>query len=94
MATGIHRFWKAGRGWVMARDLQVGDSLRVLGGVATVEAVEPNQTEPVFNLEVADGGSFFVGQVGALVHDNSLVEATPDPFDAAATVAVKKETSR
>ena len=80
--TGIHRFWKAGKGWVMARDLKVGDSLRVLDGVATVGAVEPNQTQPVFNLEVAQGGSFFVGQVGALVHDNSLVESTPNPFDA------------
>ena len=87
VATGIHRFWKAGKGWTMARDLKVGDSLRVLGGVATVEAVEPNQTEPVFNLEVAEGRSFFVGRVGALVHDNSLVEATPNPFDAAGAVA-------
>ena len=83
VATGIHRFWKAGTGWTMARDLKVGDSLRVLGGVAPVVAVEPNQTQPVFNLEVADGRSFFVGQVGALVHDNSLVEATSNPFDAA-----------
>ena len=94
VATGIHRFWKAGKGWVMARDLQVGDSLRVIGGVATVEAVEPNQTEPVFNLEVAAGGSFFVGQVGALVHDNSLVEATPNPFDSTATLAAQEATSR
>ena len=94
VATGIHRFWKAGRGWVMARDLQAGDSLRVLGGVATVDAVEPNQTEPVFNLEVAAGGSFFVGHVGALVHDNSLVEATPNPFDSADLVIAKGRTSR
>ena len=93
VATGIHRFWKAGRGWVMARDIQVGDSLRILGGVATVDAVEPNQTEPVFNLEVAAGGSFFVGHVGALVHDNSLVEATPNPFDSADLVAAKGRTS-
>ena len=83
VATGIHRFWEAGKGWTMARDLKVGNSLRVLDGVATVRAVEPNQTEPVFNLEVAEGGSFFVGRVGALVHDNSLVAATPQPFDAA-----------
>ena len=94
VATGIHRFWKAGQGWVMARDLQVGDSLRVLGGVATVDAVEPNQTEPVFNLEVAAGGSFFVGQAGVLVHDNSLVEATPNPFDSADLVIAKEKTSR
>ncbi len=83
VATGIHRFWKAGHGWTMARDLKAGDSLRVLGGVATVEGVTHDQTQPVFNLEVAEGRSFFVGRLGALVHDNSLVEATPSPFDAA-----------
>ena len=82
VATKTHRFWKAGRGWAMARDLKPGDSLRVLGGVGTVGAVEPNPVTPVFNLEVADGRTFFVGQVAALVHDNTLVEITPEPFDA------------
>jgi len=59
------------------------DPIRTLGGVATVEAVSPEAVQPVFNLEVAEGRSFFVGRLGALVHDNSLVEATPNPFDAA-----------
>ena len=87
VATGIHRFWKAGHGWTMARDLKVGDPLRVLGGVASVASVEPNTTQPVFNLEVAEGKSFFVGRLGTLVHDNSLVEATPEPFDGVRTLA-------
>ena len=26
VATGIHRFWKAGKGWTMARDLKTGRS--------------------------------------------------------------------
>ena len=82
VATGIHRFWQAGQGWIMARDLKPGDRLRVLDGVAAVAAVSPEQVQPVFNLEVAQGRSFFVGSVGALVHDNSPVEATPHPFDA------------
>jgi hypothetical protein len=82
VATGIHRFWRAGRGWVMARDLKPGDTLRILGGVARVEAVEADLVQPVFNLEVAHGRSFFVGGRGVLVHDNSPVEPTPDPFDA------------
>ena len=83
VVTGIHRFWKAGRGWTMARDLKVGDVVRTLGGVAKVESIADDKTQPVFNLEVADGHSFLVGKHGALVHDNSLVEATPAPFDAA-----------
>jgi hypothetical protein len=28
IATGIHRFWSADRGWVMARDLKPGDRVR------------------------------------------------------------------
>ena len=90
VATGIHRFWKVGKGWTMARDLKPGDLVRTLGGVATVSAVEPDRVQPVFNLEVAEGNSFLVGKLGALVHDNSLVEATPAPFDAAPAVAAVK----
>jgi hypothetical protein len=86
-ATGIHRFWKAGHGWVMARDLKPGDRIRTLGGVATISSVEPQAVQPVFNLEVASGQSFFVGNGGALVHDNSLVQAVAEPFDAPASLA-------
>ena len=83
VSTGIHRFWKAGRGWVMARDLKPGDTVRILGGLAKVELVEADLVQPVYNLEVAHGQSFFVGERGVLVHDNSLVQPTTEPFDAA-----------
>ncbi len=82
VATGIHRFWKAGKGWVMARELKPGDALRALGGLAVVKSVENERVQPVFNLQVADGESFFVGKAGVLAHDNSLVNPTPSPFDA------------
>jgi len=82
VATTIHRFWKAGQGWVMARDLKPGDSLRTLGGTARVRAVEGDEVQPVFNLQVAEGGNFFVGSAGTLAHDNSLVEPVATPFDA------------
>ena len=82
VATTIHRFWKAGQGWVMARDLKPGDPLRTLDGTAKVRAVESDQVQPVFNLQVAEGGSFFVGAAGTLAHDNSLVEPVTAPFDA------------
>ena len=82
VATGIHRFWKAGRGWVMARELKPGDALRTLAGLAVVKSVENERVQPVFNLQVADGESFFVGKAGVLAHDNSLVNPTPSPFDA------------
>jgi tetratricopeptide (TPR) repeat protein len=87
VATGIHRFWKAGRGWIMARELKPGDTLRTLGGLAVVKSVEKEQVQPVFNLQVADGESFFVGQAGILAHDNSVVNPTPSPFDAVPELA-------
>jgi hypothetical protein len=87
VATGIHRFWKAGRGWIMARELKPGDTLRTLGGLAVVKSVEKEQVQPVFNLQVADGESFFVGQTGILAHDNSVVNPTPSPFDAVPELA-------
>ena len=31
ICSGIHRFWKVGQGWVMARDLRPGDPIRALG---------------------------------------------------------------
>jgi hypothetical protein len=82
VATGIHRFWKAGLGWVMARELKAGDALRTVGGLAVVKSVENDHVQPVFNLRVADGESYFVGQSGVLAHDNSVVNPTPSPFDA------------
>ena len=86
-ATGIDRFWKVGQGWVMARDLKPGDLLRSLGGVSAVKSVADAGSEPVFNLKVMQAQSFFVGQRGMLVHDNSLVEPVLQPFDAVPDLA-------
>jgi hypothetical protein len=81
-ATGIHRFWKAGEGWVMARDLKPGDTVRALDGLARVSTVAPDRVRPLFNLEVGTARSFFVGRAGVLVHDNSPVQPVAQPFDA------------
>jgi hypothetical protein len=81
VATGIHRFWKAGKGWTMARELKPGDRLRVLGGTALVQTVEPDTTRPVYNLDVAENRCFFVGTAGFLVHDFSFVLPVATPFD-------------
>ncbi len=87
VVTGIHRFWTIGTGWTMAADLKAGDKLRVIGGVATVQAVESDATEPVYNLDVAQNRSFFAGKSGLLVHDFSFVPAVLAPFDRAAELA-------
>lgn len=81
VATGIHRFWKIGRGWVMARDLKPGDLLRIVGGTVKVEGISAGPVQPVYNLDVERDRDFFVGKAGILVHDFSLVDAVPEPFD-------------
>ncbi len=85
VSSPFHRFWKAGRGWVMARDVRAGDRLRMLDGVAEVAGVEEGKVQPVFNLDVAGDADFFAGQAAALVHDNTQPDPRLAPFDAAPT---------
>ena len=82
VSSYFHRFWKAGSGWVMARDLKVGDPIRTLNGTVQVTAIEDGKVVPVFNLDVADDADFFVGDVGALAHDNTVPDLRETPFDA------------
>jgi Pretoxin HINT domain len=82
-ASIYHRFYRAGRGWAMARELQTGDSLRSLGGLTRVVALEPGPKVPVYNLDVAASRTFFVGAKDALVHDNTLPDPRARMFDAA-----------
>ena len=72
----------------MARELKAGDVLRTLGGTATVKSVVENEIQPVFNLQVAEGESFFVGRSGVLAHDNSTINPTPEPFDAVVVLSI------
>jgi hypothetical protein len=82
VATPIHRFWRAGKGWALARDLQPGDTIRTVGGTVRVASVVTDEVQPVYNLEVAASHSFFVGAAAALVHDNSLADPSAAAFDA------------
>jgi hypothetical protein len=89
-----HRFWRAGRGWAIARDLRPGDVLRTLEGLARIDAIAAGPVEALYNLDVAESRTFFVGAHSALVHDNTLPAARSMPFDAAAvTVTGPSETS-
>ena len=65
VATGIHRFWKAGKGWTMARDLKAGDRLRVLGGTSAIKSIANDQNQPVYNLDVARESRFLRRQRAA-----------------------------
>ena len=82
VCTPVHRFWRPGRGWTMARDLTPGEFVRTAGGRAEVVEIKPDVVQPVFNLDVARNHSFFVGSGKYLVRDNSLPPLTFTPFDA------------
>jgi hypothetical protein len=81
VASIYHRFWLAGKGWSQTRDLKQGDVLRTIGGTVRVVSVEPGNVEPLYNLDVSRDRSFFVGESGVLVHDNTLPPARHTLFD-------------
>jgi hypothetical protein len=88
IVTPIHRFWKAGGGWIMARDLKPGDPIRTVHGTLFVKSTSKDVVQPVYNLEVAGPRTFFVGTAGLLVHDHSTVEAVAAPFDAVPSLSL------
>ncbi|WP_406698929.1 polymorphic toxin-type HINT domain-containing protein [Singulisphaera sp. Ch08] len=94
ISSHFHRFWKAGQGWVMARDLAPGDTIRTLGGLVRVGSIDAADVQPVFNLDVAGNADFFVGRQGALVHDNTLPDLRQTPFDAPPRLATASSVSQ
>jgi hypothetical protein len=90
----FHRFWVAARGWVMARDLAEGYVLRTLGGTTRVAAIDGGAEQLVFNLDVADTHTFFVGKTASLVHDQTIPRLRGEaPFDVAALAIGEDEQS-
>lgn len=82
VSSPFHRFWRAGKGWAMARELKEGDTIRTLDGLVQVKAIADGSVQKVYNLDVGETASFFVGIAGALVHDNTLPSPVLQPFDA------------
>jgi hypothetical protein len=69
--TRGHPFWVSGVGWRMAKELGDGAVLHGVTGLARVESIEPSGEEEAYNLVVADFNTYFVGEMGLLVHDNT-----------------------
>jgi RHS repeat-associated protein len=71
-ATTSHPFYVIGKGWVAAGDLVVGDEVHTLDGdigrVTGLKLEKSDKPIPVYNLEVEDFNSYFVGD-GMLVHN-------------------------
>ena len=71
--TSNHPFYVIGKGWVTAGELEAGDEVyRLDGSTAVVTGSELERlAEPikVYNLEVEDYHTYFVGEVPVLVHN-------------------------
>jgi len=67
--TRGHLFWVDG--WRMAKELKEGASLRGVTGSARMKSVESSGQEQAYNLVVAEFNTYFVGESGVLVHDNT-----------------------
>jgi len=86
-ATINHPFYVRGRGWVPAGDLRAGDQLRSHDGrwVEVTDNFDNGEVEPVFNFEVAENRTYFVGTdprgCFVLVHNRSYSDPTPDPTE-------------
>ena len=70
--TPSHRFWVDGRGWLSAKDLTTGSPLvTVDGNIAIVGEIKQHHGPfKVYNLEVSDLHTYYVGAAGILVHND------------------------
>jgi hypothetical protein len=74
--TRGHPFWVTSNGWRMAKELQRGDRVHALDGSFAVESIESLSPELAYNLVVGDFSTYFVGERGVLVHDNTFRRPT------------------
>ncbi len=76
VATRGHRFWVAGRGWRMAKDLVPGAQLVAVGGSVDLESMDTEEEMEAYNLEVGEFHTYFVGKNRILAHDNTCPAPT------------------
>jgi hypothetical protein len=74
--TRGHPVWVTGTGWRMAKLLEEGQLIHGLKGSWSVQRVEEAATQEAHNLVVGDFSTYFVGEHGFLVHDNTYRRPT------------------
>lgn len=78
--TEIHPFYVLGRGWTKAGELKIGDILLTLNGkeyTILEKEILPNR-QTVYNIEVDDYHTFFVGDDVVWVHNKCCECEPPD----------------
>jgi hypothetical protein len=72
-----HPLWVTGQGWEMAKHLKPGDQLHGIHGILIVSTIDPLPDKiEAHNLVVDDFNTYFVGNCGLLVHDNTYRKPT------------------
>lgn len=71
-----HRFWVAGAGWAMAKELRPAKSLHAVQGGLAIESVDPAGEMECHDLEVDDFHTFVIGNSKILVHDKTCPQPT------------------
>jgi hypothetical protein len=73
--TLLHPFWVVGKGWTEAGELQAGDQVKLYNGeekaIIKVEIEELEESIIVYNFEVEDWHTYFVGEARVFVHNAS-----------------------
>ena len=86
-ATEKHPFYVEGKGWVVASELNCGDIvIREDGSKAKVESVKTEKLEKeieVYNFEVEDFHTYFVGENRILVHNTCGIKPVDEVVDGA-----------
>jgi Pretoxin HINT domain/Novel toxin 21 len=82
--TEEHPFWVPELGWVKARDLQVGTLVQTDHEtfLDVDKVVRREGTFTVYNFQVEDFHSYFVSDLGILVHNNNCNKASEPPSPA------------
>lgn len=75
-----HPFWVVGQGWKMAKLLKVGDRLHSVNGGRVIDAIEPGEELPAYNLVVHETNNYFVSKQQILVHDNTPRDGSKQPL--------------
>ena len=93
--TMNHPFWVVGSGWKSASKLQSGDKVKRDDGtmvdVLGVEIVYLDTPVNVYNFEVADWHTYFVGNTSILVHNMCAKEFVRSPKNAKQVLKYLKE---
>jgi pretoxin HINT domain-containing protein len=77
--TPEHPFWVAGRGWTEAKELRAGDILVTKNGrKVKVVSLEARRGQfRVYNIEVPSLHSYYVSDLGILVHNQCGINISP-----------------